>query len=120
MMQAIIINYPASRCPYQVRRINLTGHWLFMQPEHIHNHLRLCLSSRRFYELTEMLGMQPKLLCPRRSRFAPKMQTSFAAHSPLLAELAAQSSKLIAHSMKTRAESLKLMCVGYVKEQSWL
>ena len=72
MMQAIIINYPASRCPYQVRRINLTGHWLFMQPEHIHNHLRLCLSSRRFYELTEMLGMQPELLCPRRSRFAPK------------------------------------------------
>ena len=43
-----------------------------MQPEHIHNHLRLCLSSRRFYELTEMLGMQPELLCPRRSRFAPK------------------------------------------------
>ena len=71
MMQAITSDYPASRCPYQVRRINLTGHWLFMQPEHIHNHLRLCLSSRRFYELTEMLGMQPKLLCPRRSRFAP-------------------------------------------------
>jgi hypothetical protein len=42
-----------------------------MQPEHIHNHLRLCLSSRRIYELTEMLGMQPELLCPRRSRFAP-------------------------------------------------
>jgi hypothetical protein len=51
-----------------------------MQPEHIHNHLRLCLASRRFneltemlgmHELTEMLGMQPKLLCPRRSRFAP-------------------------------------------------
>ena len=72
MMQATIINYPASRCPYQVRRINLTEHWLFMQPEHIHNHLRLCLSSRRIYELTEMLGMQPKLLCPRRSRFAHK------------------------------------------------
>jgi len=23
-----------------------------MQPEHIHNHLRLCLRSHRFYELT--------------------------------------------------------------------
>jgi hypothetical protein len=70
-MQAIKIDYPASRCPCRVRRINPVGHRLFMQPEHMHNHLRLCLSSRRFYELTEMLGMQPKLLCPRRSRFAP-------------------------------------------------
>jgi hypothetical protein len=25
--------------------------------------------------------MQPELLCPRRSRFAPQMQTSFAAQS---------------------------------------
>ena len=89
MMQATITNYPASRCPYQVRRSNLTEHWLFMQPEHIHNHLRLCLASRRFNELAEMLGMQPKLLCPRRSRFAPILQTSFA--SSLLAVLAAHS-----------------------------
>ena len=45
---------------------------LFMRPGHIHNHLRLCLSSHRIYEQKGMLGMQPKLLCPRRSRFAPK------------------------------------------------
>ena len=43
-----------------------------MRPGHIHNHLRLCLGSHRIYEQTGMLGMQPELLCPRRSRFAPK------------------------------------------------
>ena len=57
-----------------------------MQPEHMHNHLRLCLSFRRIYEQTEMLGMQPELLCPRRSRFAPI--------SKLRLQLRAESSKL--------------------------
>ena len=41
-----------------------------MQPEHIHNHLRLCLDPVILTSRQE-LGMQPKLLCPRRSRFAP-------------------------------------------------
>ena len=31
---------------------------------------------RRIYELTEKLGMQPELLYPRRSRFAPKYKLS--------------------------------------------
>ena len=47
-----------------------------MRPGHIHNHLRLCLGSHRIYELIGMLGMQLKLLYPRRSRFAPKSPAS--------------------------------------------
>ena len=65
------INYPASRRSYRIRRINPAERWLFMQPEHIHNHLRLCLGPVILTSRQE-LGMQPKLLCPRRSRFAPK------------------------------------------------
>jgi len=71
-----------------------------MQPEHIHNHLRLCLSSRRFYELTEMLGMQPELLCPRRSRFAPMCKLRL---------------QLIAQSCKLKAGSSELVCGGVCK-----
>ena len=52
-----------------------------MQPEHIHNRLRLCLGFRRIYEQTEMLGMQPELLCPRRSRFAPKFAYAHARYA---------------------------------------
>ena len=38
-----------------------------------YNRLRLCLVSHRIYELTGMLGMQPELHYPRRSRFAPRL-----------------------------------------------
>ncbi len=44
---------------------------LFMRPGHIHNHLRLCLDPVILTSRQE-LGMQSKLLYPRRSRFAPK------------------------------------------------
>ena len=106
MMQAIIINYPASRCPYQVRRINLTGHWLFMQPEHIHNHLRLCLRSHRFNELTG-------------ARYAAKASLSpskpFRPQNPQVGN----SKSRVPNYKTTRIRNL-IFLKGYGKELLWL
>ena len=46
------------------------GRQLTKQLRRSYNRLRLCLVFHRYYELMA-LGMQPELLYPRRSRFAP-------------------------------------------------
>lgn len=48
-----------------------------MQLQRSYNRLRLYLVSHWIYEQTGMLGMQPELQYPRRSRFAPMKGLAF-------------------------------------------
>ena len=63
-------NYPASRRSIRIRGSHPVERKLPKQLRRSYNRLRLYLISHRYYELMA-LGMQPELLYPRRSRFAP-------------------------------------------------